>query len=380
MTRPKRVWEISASYFLRDPRVRREAEALADAGWQVDVICLRAPGEPATGELGAIRIRRLPLARRRGSKARYLLEYGAFFAAASALLTRNHLRRRYDLIHVHNMPDLLVFAAWLPKLTGTPIVLDVHDPMPEVFQARFGLAPGHPFSRALRWQERLSFSFADHLITTHELIRQLYARSAPPSKMSAVMNVPDPKLFEPIRNRAPQRRFTLVYTGTVTAPYGLDVAVHAVAKLRTEIPDVRLRIIGDGDDLERVKQLSANLNLAGHVEFVPPVTLDRIPGILSAADVSLVPHRDDPIMPWCFSTKLVEALRVGLPVICARAKALTHYFDDTMVAYVEPGNADDLAAQALRYHRDPALGARMVGNARRFFAEHSWEHERSRFY
>src|SRR5207249_1664702 len=132
MTPPKRVCEISGSYFMRDPRVRREAQALADAGWQVDVICLRAPNEPARSEQprttkgGAIRIHRVPLQHKRGSKLRYVLEYGTFFALASALLSLKHMRRRYDLVHIHNMPDALVFAAWLPKLTGTPIVLDMH--------------------------------------------------------------------------------------------------------------------------------------------------------------------------------------------------------------------------------------------------------------
>ncbi|HZQ07613.1 MAG TPA: glycosyltransferase family 4 protein [Anaerolineae bacterium] len=379
----KRVCEISCSYFMRDPRVRREAEALADAGWEVDVICLRALGEPARSELGSsIHIQRVPLQHKRGRKLRYVLEYAAFFLLASARLSIQQLRRRYDLIHIHTMPNALVFAAWLPKLTGTPILLDTHDPMPEIYQVRFGIPPTHWLNRMLLWEERVSFAFADHLLTTNARMPLLYVRSAPPTKISIVMNVPDPKIFKTMNplERAQPRRFTLVYTGTVTLIYGLDIVIQAVAQLRETIPNICLRIVGEGDDLERLQELAARLQLGAHIEFLPPVALDQIPALVSSADIAVATHRKDAVTAWGFSTKLAEALLLGVPVIASRSEAIGYYFDDTMVDYLDVGDAAEFAARVMSLYREPARGAQMVRQARAFFAEHSWEQERARFF
>jgi glycosyltransferase involved in cell wall biosynthesis len=231
-------------------------------------------------------------------------------------------------------------------------------------------------------QERISFAFADHLITTHELMPRLFVRSASAAKISSIMNVPDPKLFRhsPGHKKTGRGRFTLLYTGTVTYTYDLDTLVHACSRLNESINNLFLRIVGEGDDLDRIKALVAKLQLNDHVEFLPPVPVDQIAAILISADLVIVPHRNDAVMPWGFSTKLAEALLLGIPVIAARTPALTAFFDDTMVAYFEPGNAEELARHALLLHGDETLGEQMVTNARKFFAEHSWEQERARFY
>jgi hypothetical protein len=144
-----RVLMITHSYYLRDPRVRREAEALAEAGYTVDVICLRDQGEPYRSEVNGVRIYRVPLRRCRGGFLRYLFEYLAFFVLSGLLLSALQLRRRYRLVHVHNMPNFLVFATLLPRLFGAKVILDMHDPMPELFQLQFKLAPRHWIVRLL---------------------------------------------------------------------------------------------------------------------------------------------------------------------------------------------------------------------------------------
>ena len=54
------------------------------------------------------------------------------------LLMRRHVKARYQLIHVHSVPDFLVFAAWFPKLTGAKIILDIHDLLPELYAGKYG--------------------------------------------------------------------------------------------------------------------------------------------------------------------------------------------------------------------------------------------------
>ena len=72
-------------YYPRDFRVRRQARALAAAGWQVDIVCLRRPGQPAREQIDGLEVFRLPVHRHRGAPiAAYLAEYAAFASLAAA--------------------------------------------------------------------------------------------------------------------------------------------------------------------------------------------------------------------------------------------------------------------------------------------------------
>src|SRR6476619_4018442 len=100
-----RIAVLRQYYYPLDPRVRREAEALAAAGHEVDVLCMRRAGESARERCNGVDVVRLPLQHHRGGVARYLLEYALFFLAAAGVLTWRHLRRRYDVVQVNTMPD-----------------------------------------------------------------------------------------------------------------------------------------------------------------------------------------------------------------------------------------------------------------------------------
>src|SRR5438105_10268038 len=129
-----RVCAITFDWYPFDVLVRRTAEAAADAGYCVDVICLRQPGQKArsierrsasSAHCDGVHVHRLPIYRTFGSSlARTLLDWCCFLVLAGMLVTRLHLRRRYDVIHVHNMPDFLVFCALVPKLLGAKIILE----------------------------------------------------------------------------------------------------------------------------------------------------------------------------------------------------------------------------------------------------------------
>src|ERR1700730_5221725 len=111
------------NYFPEEAHVRKNAEALIAAGYEVDVICLRDRGEKAREAVKNARVHRLPLMHKRTSALRYIFEYAAFFAMASWLLTWLQLRRRYSIVEVYNVPDAIVFVALLPRLLGAKVVL-----------------------------------------------------------------------------------------------------------------------------------------------------------------------------------------------------------------------------------------------------------------
>jgi glycosyltransferase involved in cell wall biosynthesis len=247
---------VSCCYYVADPRVRRQAEALVAHGYAVDVICQRQPGEPAVEQVRGVTVRRVGGPKYRGrSVGRYALAYGGFFLHALATLTRRHQRQRYVAVQVYSMPEALLFTALWPRLTGVPLIYDAGDLTVELYAAKFGRRGGPLAAAALRAQERLCLSLADLVITVHEDYRQrLLARGVPPRRLRVVMNLPDDRLFNPaVRARANVAapsvagQFTLVHHGSLVERYGADVAIAAVARLRERIAELRLRIYGDGD-------------------------------------------------------------------------------------------------------------------------------------
>src|SRR5439155_3249945 len=170
---------------------------LREAGYGVAVVGLRDDGGPARERYRGVDVHRLSARLDDRNVARQLLSYLRFFRLAAVRLTRLHRRRRYATIHVHNLPDFLVFSALIPKLRGVPVVLDLHDLMPEFYRGRFE-HPGWMLAWAIALQERLSCRFADLVITVSEQWRAaLIARGVPEAKCAVVMNVADERVFAP---------------------------------------------------------------------------------------------------------------------------------------------------------------------------------------
>lgn len=196
---------VFATYPLGETRVQREAEALVRAGYKVDVICIRIPGDPALSEYKGVKIYRQkyrsPISLlNSGGLSEKFLKYLRFFFTAGIRVTQLYFKKKYSTIQVHNLPDFLVFCTLIPKLLGVPIILDLHDLMPEFYAGRFG--HGTSFSaRLIRLQEQMACRFADHVITVSEHWREaLIERGVPAKKCSVVMNVADDHIFYPPSN------------------------------------------------------------------------------------------------------------------------------------------------------------------------------------
>ena len=375
-----RVLIISHSYFMRDTRPRRHAQAFVDAGWEVDVLCARDEGEPKREQVAGVNVRRLPTRRRRGSKGRYAFEYASFGAMALGAVSTMHLRRRYHIVYVFGIPNLIVRSTLVPHLVGTRIILDMRDPLPEFFQSRYGFPDDHRAVRALLLEERISCRYATHVLTVIDAMRDLFLRSVAPEKITVVRNAPDPRLFGqtgglPARDPADR---TLLYAGTVAERYGVDQIVRAVAKLKDAIPGIRARIVGDGDLVPRLRAIARESGIEDRVTFDGPVPLDAMPGIIASAWVGAQPHRADPLMRYSFSTKLLEWGSLGLPVITSATESVVREFSDDEMMLIPPGDLDSFCERILQADRDPEGLARRGERGRAAAARFDWNAERER--
>jgi glycosyltransferase involved in cell wall biosynthesis len=374
----RRALVLSHSYYVRDTRFRRHAEAFAAAGWDVDVLCARDVGEPAGERLRGVRIHRLPARRRRGSKGRYLFEYASFGLAAAAMIAWLHARRRYDVVYVFSIPNALVLSAAVPRVMGAKVILDVRDPMPEFFRSKYHLEQRHPLVRAMLAEERLACRWASHVVTVSGVMRDLLLRTGVGAgKISVVMNAPDGRLFAGAdhAHRDPEDR-TMFFAGTVAYRYGVDLIVRAVAILKDEIPHLRARIVGDGDAVAPLKELARELGVVDRVEFTGAVPLEAMPEMIEQAWLGVQPHRDDPLMTYCFSTKILEWCSLGLPVVCGRTPAFTEAFTEDELMFVNPADLDDFSERIRKSDANPEALALSAERARAAAQRFSWDRER----
>jgi glycosyltransferase involved in cell wall biosynthesis len=379
-----RVCMVALTEYPADTRVRREAEALVARGDEVDFVC---PSCPALGDrhaLGGVTLHQVGTTFRRDvDRPRdYVRRYLAFQIAATLKVLRLHVRRRYDVIHVNTMPDFLVFAALGPKLLGSKVILDVHDLMPELYASKFGLAESHWAIRLLMAIERGSVAFADRAMAVHgPHLLALVSHGNPQNKFVVLMNVPDPALFRPGPAPPSAGRFTVVYHGMVGSRHGLDVAIRAVAEAREKVPDLELRIIGDGDAFAGLRALVRELGVEDNVRLEQGLRpIEDVLPIVREASIGIVPILDDPFTRFMLPVKLLEYVALRIPVIASDTATIRAHFDETMICFAAAGDPHEVAARIIELRRDPAKRSRLGAAASRFTEEHSWDREKTTYY
>ncbi len=384
----KRVAMVVFSSYPDDPRPRRAAEALAGEGMKVDLICLaEKDGDPRREVLNGIAIRRLPVTRNRGSVLRYCFEYIAFLLASAAILAKRCQARRYDLVYVHNMPDILVLCGLIPKLFGAKVILDLHDPMPELMITIFGLRPDAFAVRLIRLLEKWSIAIADSVVTVNRACARLFtSRSCPGQKMQVVMNSPDERIFtprppqtQPTANDARLSPFIIMYHGSLVERNGLDLGINALAWALPSVPSAKLRVYGwQTPYLKRMMDLARAKGVEEAVQYMGPRSLERIVEAIEECDVGIIPNRRNIFTEINTPTRIFEYLTLGKPVIAPRAAGICDYFDDAGMLFFELGNERDLAEKIEYVFSHPGEVAETIRRGQEVCREHNWRKEKQR--
>jgi len=377
-----KICMIAYTLYPSDPRVRREAEALVKRGDTVDFICLQEATVSERQNYKGVQLFPLPVGRYQGTSTfSYVAKYASFLFRSGLLVTRLFFEKRYDIIQVHTMPDALVFASLMPRLFGARVILDVHDLMPELYMCKFASGPNQAVVRMITWIERLSIRFAHKAIAVHDPhLEALVAHGVPRDKLTVVMNVPDPLLFQ--RNAEPRsdQKFRLIYHGTVARRHGLEVALKAVRSVKDLITNLEFQIIGRGDDLERISRLAEEMDLGECVRFLQPMPTHDLARYLTQADIGIVPILYDPFTRYMLPLKLMEYVRMQVPCIVSETETIRCYFDDDMVRFFKPGDAHELSTSILDLYRNPHVRSRLAANASRFDQAYNWEQQKRRYF
>ena len=356
----------------------RYAETLAARGDRVDVIALRRRDGDPDVTINGVNVRKIQTRNRdeRGRSA-YLFRLLAFLLRSAWTVERRHRRIHYDLIHVHSVPDFLVLAALMPKLTGAKIILDIHDVLPELYVSKFSSGRHLLAFKFLLLVERASARIADHVIIANDIWRErLVARSVRGDKCTAILNFPDRSIFRRTRKRRKDERFVFLYPGTISWHQGLDLAIRAFARIHDRAPHAEFHIYGQGPAGHELVDLAHQLGLDGRFHIHDCVPLREIVGVMQDADVGVVPKRGDSFGNEAFSTKTLEFMSLGVPLIVAATAIDRFYFNDSLVRFFRCGDEEDLAAAMLQLIEDPMLRHQLALNGLEFASLNDWENKK----
>jgi glycosyltransferase involved in cell wall biosynthesis len=370
------VCMIAYSEYDSDNRILRYAETLQKGGHQVDVIALSVQKTPGNHIINGVNVYGVQhRTRSQKSAISFLVPILVFFWRAMLCLIRLQIREKYDIVHVHSVPDFLVFTAWFPKIAGAKIILDIHDILPEFYASKFRCTERSLKFRLLLLVEKVSCSFADHVVISNDIWKDtLVRRAVAASKCTALINYPDRTIFvRRGKTRTDDGKFIVTYPGTLNWHQGLDLAIRAFAIIKDRMPEVEFHLYGSGPSRDSLVQLASDLGVERTVLFKGSRPIREIVGVIENSDLGVVPKRNDPFGDKAFSTKIMEFMSMGVPVVVSETTIDRYYFDSSMVKFFKPGDENSLAEALLEVMTNCSLREGLVTKANEFIEANDWE-------
>jgi glycosyltransferase involved in cell wall biosynthesis len=316
------------------------------------------------------------------TKWSYVWRLLRFLVSSSRAVTRLHKQNRYDVIHIHNMPDFLVFAAWYPKLTGAKLILDIHDVVPELFASKFQTNFKTAYFWLLKKIEKISARFVDHVIISNHLWHKTVTeRSVSEERCSVLINHVDPEMFWPHGRTRTDDRFIVLFPGSLQWHQGLDVAISAFAEVKRQVPNAEFHIYAGsgGDKRASLILLVQKLDLGESVKFFEGVPLDEVVQVIANADIGVVPKRADSFGNEAYSTKIMEFMSQGVPVVVSRTKIDSFYFEEGVVHFFPSGDSRAMAAAMLDVINNKDLRESLVTRGHEYCERNGWSRKKKEY-
>ena len=372
-----RLCIVRHDIYRNDIRIENQLKGMQEVGFETDFICIREPGQPLLEKDEKDWVIRLPaLQRARGSLLLYILEYGTFLVTVMFALGILQLVRRYQFVHICNLPDFLVYSALVPKLAGAKICLDMRESMPEMFAVNQRNGMQSNVVKFLIWLQQRCISFSNVVVTCTEPMKEAMVKhGANTDKIFVMMNVVDDEIFHspqlPTGERGVDESFRIVTHGSLTPRYGLDVLIKAMAIVHKAVPKAHLQIIGAGQLRADLEALVSTLELTDCITFTGFMPITETADRLREAHCGVVSMVSNYETELVHTFKMQEYMSLGIPVVISRLLAITEYYSDEAVCFAEPGNPQDLATAILKLHQAPLYCRSLAQNALKACAAYS---------
>ncbi len=378
--RNKNILMVAYSEYSRDARIRREAEALTEIGYNVDFFVLN---EKKSHDLNTnINLIYLKLTQYRGnSNLSYIISYLNFFFQAFIKLALLYPKKKYKLIYTHNMPDFIVFLGLIPKLFGCKLIHDVHDLMPDIYKSRFKSSFANIIYHLLLIQEKISCMLADKIITVSDIVINILINDhhLRKEKILVVRNFADKNIFKPMEPFTKKNSdFNLIHHGTISDRFGLRYIIREMKIICKKHSNVKLHFFGKGDGKEEIilmkmikeNQLTKNIFLHGQIQ------LNEIPRKINWADIGIVSYKKDPSTDIFTPLKLLEYIAMEKPIVTVHTKAIAMLVKDANLLYYENGIKESFsnAISSLITNKEKLI--KLKKEVKKLNTEINWEKEK----
>lgn len=370
-----------------DRRVWQEANTLKDNGARVSIICPKMKDYTASYEvINGIEIYRHYLPFEARGAAGYLLEYSIALFWQFFLSWRIYFKRRFQVIHGCNPPDLIFLVAVSFKIFGVKYVFDHHDINPELYIAKFN-KKGF-FYKMMVLFEKLTFATANFSIATNESYKAIAVSRGKMAedKIQVIRSGPKLdrlKLLPPDKQFFKGKKYLVGYVGVIGEQEGIDLLLESVKFIVSVRNDIQFAIVGGGSDLEKIKQLSSDYSLNDYVDFYGRVPDDLLIAILNSADICVNPDKPTEMNNLSTMNKIMEYMALKKPVVQYDLKEGRFSAQEASL-YAICGDTTDFANKIIQLVDDPELRTKMgIYAYNRVLNELSWDYEKEklvRFY
>ena len=365
-----------------DRRVWMEATTLAEAGYEVSVICPSGDYPVGREDLEGVRVYRYPVPSLAGI-AGHLVEYGWALPVTFALACYVYVRHGFDAIQGANPPDFFFLVAAPFKLLGVKFVFDHHDLVPELCESRWTGRQRSVMRAIAIWAERATFRASDFAIATNESYRDVaLGRGAlPRQRVRVVRSAPSMARYraaEPRPELKNGRPHLVAYLGVMGPNDGIEHLLAAIAHVVHALArrDVAFVLIGGGDLQPRMVDAARALGLDGFVRFTGRIPEADVVGILSTADVCVAPDPKDALNDVSSMNKVVEYMAMGKPLVAFDLREARRSAGEAAL-YATPNDTADFGCKIVELLDSPERRRAMGELGRmRFETVLAWEHQK----
>jgi glycosyltransferase involved in cell wall biosynthesis len=380
-----RIGMILDAPFPPDPRVENEAVSLIKAGHEVFLFCLKYTDEKVSEVINGIQIKRYY-----SNQLEYKLSALAYTVPLYTILMKIKIHQfikdtKIEAVHIHDI-RIAQSVFNTNKKHNLPVVLDLHDNMPEVMKLYPHLQkfPGKYIISLKRWKQKEEEFIikADKVISVSpEFIDTLIARL--PSEKEKFVLVPntirksffeDYKVDENIIERY-KNKFVILYLGDTNIRRGLQTAISSVATLQQKIPNLKLVIVGKNTTDTILKQQVKDLSISDFVDFEGWQNVTLFQSYILSSAICISPLHRNLQHDVAYANKIFQYMSLAKPLLVSDAIAQKRLVEKTNSGLVhQEKNVEDFTDKVLKLYADETLRTELGENGKHFVRnEFSWE-------
>jgi len=370
---------IENSPYPLDPRVRNEAHALREGGYEVTVLCPRHRHCPAGYEvIDGVRVYRHPNFDFGSGRIAYLLEYSSALLWEFAYSTWIYLRHGFHVIQGCNPPDTIFLVAVPFAPFSVKYIFDHHDVNPELYESKYNKR-GFLY-KVLLGLEKLTYRFSDVVIATNESYRDLAMSRGGVAKEDVFIVRNGPKEGFNAVNPNPARKqgksYLVGYVGNMDIQDGLDILLDVALRVKQwGRSDVHFACVGGGPQLGALRDMVREKNLGDTVTFTGFISDEEMLEVLSTADVCVNPDKPCEMNDISTMIKIMEYMALGKPIVQFNSKEGRFSAQDASLYSNTENHVDDFANKILWLLDHPEEREKMGEFGRnRVEKELAWKH------